>query len=515
MVKADDDHVLVLQETPSVDVYEIEPVAIEQNGNNHYFIDFGSEIAGCFTMRASGEAGQIIKLMYGEELEEDCDRKVRYKMRCNCSYCDIWILSGMEDVLEQYDYKAFRYVEISGSTAAIDPGSFRAVVRHYPMDEKSSRFVSSDKMLNDIWKICSNGVRYGSQEAFLDCPSREKGQYLGDATITAHSHLYLSGDLRLFKKSIRDFALSAIICPGLMAVAPGSFMQEIADYSLQWPLQLLNYYWQSGDMQFLKEMYSVVKGILAYFSKNKRQDGLLENVREKRNLVDWPENMRDDYDFDLSEVIGEGCHNVINAFYCGAVKTVNEICAILGTEPAEDYEGLIKAFSAAFYREKVKLFADSAVSDHTSLHANIIPLFYGFAPAEAYESIAGLIRNKGLNCGVYNSYFLLKGLAGIGEYQLVFDLLTSREEHSWGNMLKEGASSCFEAWGKEQKWNTSLCHPWASAPIPVIIEDLIGLRPTKPDWKEYTCKPHVPDSFWFELQIHTAVGRIEVSRKKE
>ena len=31
-------------------------------------------------------------------------------------------------------------------------------------------------------------------------------------------------------------------------------------------------------------------------------------------------------------------------------------------------------------------------------------------------------------------------------------------------MLDEGATTCYEAWGKEQKWNTSLFHPWASAP---------------------------------------------------
>ena len=35
----------------------------------------------------------------------------------------------------------------------------------------------------------------------------------------------------------------------------------------------------------------------------------------------------------------------------------------------------------------------------------------------------------------------------------------------------------FEAWGKDMKWNTSLCHPWACAPIPVLIEDILGITP--------------------------------------
>ena len=43
-------------------------------------------------------------------------------------------------------------------------------------------------------------------------------------------------------------------------------------------------------------------------------------------------------------------------------------------------------------------------------------------------------------------------------------------------MLNEGATSTFEAWGKDLKWNTSLCHPWGSSPIIFIIEDLLGYK---------------------------------------
>ena len=37
-------------------------------------------------------------------------------------------------------------------------------------------------------------------------------------------------------------------------------------------------------------------------------------------------------------------------------------------------------------------------------------------------------------------------------------------------MIKEGATTTFEAWGKDQKWNTSLFHPWATAPT-IIFEN--------------------------------------------
>jgi hypothetical protein len=506
-----DDHRLVMQATPPVAVYERRPVSVRKHRTGHFLLDFGQEITGCFEMKAQGKAGELVEVLFGEELEEGSDGHVRYRTRCNCSYRDQWILDNGENVLEQFDYKAFRYVEIVSPEGAADPESFRAIVRHYPMEDGSCRFETSNPLLNRIWEICKNAVRYGSQEMFLDCPSREKGQYLGDATITSLSHLYLSGDLRLFRKELTDFAASSFICPGLMAVAPGSFMQEIADFSLQWPLQLLNYYQHSGDLPFLEEMYPVAKGIIGYFKRFQRADGLLENVKEKWNLVDWPDNLRDGYDFDLSPVPGDGCHNVINAFFCGAVKTVNEIEAILEVDSTEDFTRLKESFLQAFYRKESGLFADSTVSGHTALHSNIIPLFYGLVPEASRPNVVELIKKKGLCCGVYNAYFLLKGLAGIGEYELIYRLLTSEDIHSWGNMLKEGATTCFEAWGKDQKWNTSLCHPWASAPIPAIIEDLIGMKPEKPGWNGVRFEPHFPgdlEHLTFEMQ--TAAGRIKV-----
>jgi len=515
VVKNDDDYELIQQLTPALEVYEIPPNKVEQIKPGHYLIDFGHEITGQFIMEAKGSAGQKIEILCAEELEEKDGYHVRFDMRCNCKYQETWILSGAEDVLDLYDYKAFRYVEVIAPEGVIKDSSFCAFVRHYPLDEDNCRFLTSNLLLNNIWNICKNGVKYGSQEVYVDCPSREKGQYLGDATVTSHSQLILSGDLRLFKKMLQDFALSTHVCKGIMAVAPGSFMQEIADFSLQWPLQLYNYYMHSGDLDFLKEMLPIAEGIIQYFKKYQREDGLLENVKEKWNLVDWPQNLRDDYDFDLSVVVGDGCHNVINAFYCGAVKVVNDIKGILGLDFEDEFPKLKEAFQKAFYRKELKLFVDSTVSSHASLHSNIIALFYGLTQEEAKKTTVELIKQKGMNCGVYNTYFLLKGLAGIEEYELVYKLITSEDEHSWGNMLKEGATTCFEAWGKEQKWNTSLCHPWASAPIPVLTEDIIGLKPSKPGWEEIVFCPHIPKGLDIELEIETIKGRIKVNCRNE
>lgn len=456
---------------PTVDVYKIKPQQMIRRSETVYLFDFGREITGQVFFIAKGTAGQRLCVKYGEELEPD--GSVRFELRCSCTYCDVCTLSGGEDTFEFFDYKAFRYVQIECEGAAFRPESFEAIVRHHKFEERCS--ITSDiPYLEDIWRICKNGIKCGVQEGYLDCPSREKGQYLGDFTVSGLAHLYLTGDAGMYRKTLFDFAESARVCKGLLAVAPGSFMQEIADFSLQYPLQIMNYYRLTGDIDTLKALYPTVEGVLEYFTRFERADGLIENVTEKWNLVDWPENLRDGYcvntDKDRQEI---PAHCVLNAFYVGAVACAEEIRHILGLKRENKAAALKKAFCNTFYSEKTRLFYDDAAHTHSSLHANALPLYFGLAPAEAHESIKALIMQKGLSCGVQFSYFVLKGLGRIGAYDEEFSLLMNDGEHSWINMLREGATACFEAWGKEQKWNTSLCHPWASAPVIIIIEDIM------------------------------------------
>ena len=389
-------------------------------------------------------------------------------MRCNCLYEDKLILADGENELEQFEYKCFRYVQLV-TKQDVKMWDFCVDYRHYPFDETYCKFHSEDELINQIWTICKNAVRNCSQEAFLDCPHREKGQYLGDLTVTAHSLYYLTGDTKLFRKALTDFANSTKICKGMMAVAPGSFMQEIADFSLLYAYQLLLYYKFSGDKEFLRTMLPIAEGVEAYFDHFQNETGMLENVKTKWNLVDWPVNLRDDYDFELPQpVVGDGCHNVINALYVGMKKCLEEIRAVLGIEHVSQFEELRKAFIDQFYCKETGVFVDSTVSSHSSLHANVFAAFYGLEPEG--NRIPELIRKKGLCCGVFVSYFVLYGLIQMGQKEMAYELITNKTEHSWYNMIREGATTSYEAWGKNQKWNTSLCHAWASAPIPVLME---------------------------------------------
>lgn len=467
------DHVFSPEPAVPLQVYEKAPVSAQPLPGGGYLYDFGEEITGTLRLTARGRAGDRIRILCGEELEES-EVRVRYRLRCNCLYEEYWTMAEGGGTFEQYDYRGFRYAAIIPESGAVVE-SVMAVVRHYPFDDHFCELETESEVLRQVWAICKNGVKYGSQEVFVDCPTREKGQYAGDLTVTSASHLVLTGDPRLLKKAIDNQAQSAAVRESLLAVTPGSFLQEIADYSLQFPILALRYYRYTGDRAFLRENLKVCEGILRHFGQYAREDGLLCRVTDTWNLVDWPENQRDGYDFPPEE--GAEPHNVINAFYIGCMRQTERIRELLGVEQARESPRLIAAFQREFLCPETGLYVDRRQSRHSSLHANVLPVYYGFYARESEEAIGRFLAGKGLCCGVYMAYFLLKALCRLGRYEEAYRLIVSQGEHSWYNMVKEGATTCFEAWGKEQKANTSLCHPWGSAPVSILAEDILPYMP--------------------------------------
>jgi hypothetical protein len=145
----------------------------------------------------------------------------------------------------------------------------------------------------------------------------------------------------------------------------------------------------------------------------------------------------------------------------------------------------VRAFNECFFDTAAGVYADRPMEEyrsegkapHHALHSSAIPAFYGFLPQGAAPAIAEYIASRGLACGVQFSYFVLEALYRLGARDAGYRLLTGDGDHSWMRMLREGATTTFEAWGKDEKDNTSLCHPWACAPTIIIYEHLITEKP--------------------------------------
>jgi hypothetical protein len=451
------DWILVPQPVKQLEFEKIKPRSLKKTAGG-CIADFGSNYVGSVLLKARGARGQRIGLRYGQELNED--GSVRFELRANCRYEEGWLLSGGQDTLNQYDYKSFRYVELLlPEGCRIDQGEFLLLARHYPFSLKAA-CDSADPRHRAVWDLCVNSLRYGVQEVIQDCMEREKGQYLGDGCLSSLALGIVTGDFAIFEKLFRETIRSSFVTKTFITCAPGALMQEIADYPLYMPMSAMMYYHLTGNREFLEEIFPALRDMLrSYAVSYGQENGLIANL-DKWCVVEWPAPFRDGYDVpDMREnTVCRTMHNAINALYIGAVKFFNKMAALLGEPEFTDAEKLVKAFHSAFYDAESGFFRDSVSSSHISMPGQAYAFLFNLCPDKrCQDNILALIREKQLSASMFFvSYAILAGLVRIGEVSLVKELMAS--QGAWLRMIREGATTTFEGWGKDLKWNTSLFH---------------------------------------------------------
>ncbi len=468
VIKKNIDYKFIEQTTSCLEFEKIVPVKINKTEKG-IFLDFGKTYVGYLSVKAKGSKLQKLYLYFGQELNDD--KSVRYNMRCNCNYAEEWILSGNSDVLNEFDYKSFRYAEIVYEKDC-EITDIALISRHYPfnLSAKISSDLQMDKDINAIWDLCLHTQKYGVQEVIQDCMDREKGFYIGDGCYTALTHLILTGDDRMARKLIDDGFHSSFVSEGLLTCVDCSFCQEIAEY----PLMLISFvFWHyqiTGDRNYLEKNFSKAISVLDNYRNSYESEYLLCNL-DKWCVVEWPKNFQDGYAVDIRE--GKICtepHVSINAYYLQAIKTVNKIAEILGYNSYRKVDDILLNFNDSFYDKVSHRYVDGVEHRHISLIGNMFPFAFGLCDDEKfYQEILKEIDTRGIeNTSLFVAFLLLMGLNRLGERQRMIEQI--KRPNAWLNMIKEGATTTYEGWGKDSKWNTSLFHLTLSY-VAIFISD--------------------------------------------
>ena len=440
----------------------IRPVRCETVSNGLLRVDFGGIYVGYPHFAAKGLRGSVVTIRCGQELRKD--GSVRCDLRANCRYVEEMILSGADrDELRQFDYKSFRYLELSYLPGVeIDLDSIFLTARHLPFKLRARPNFCDDPALLNIWRLCVDSFRYGVQEQIMDCMEREKGYYLGDGCYTTYAYCLLTKDWSHARRFMDDFLRTREIDRGLMCCANCSFMQECAEYPLMLFLLARAYLEETGDVGFIRDRWQAFANVLdCYRERYAREDGLICNL-DKWCVVEWPKNYQDGYDVDLDPLrIVTETHAVINAWYIGAIKCMNAMSKLVGCSSYADVKPLEAAFVRAFWDPERKLFVDREGSRHISLPGNTYSAFFGLEPESEQDvyrkNFLALVKEKGFSSiNLFQYVPVFAYLKMRGEDLLLHEMLVSSE--TWSRMLREGATRTFEGWGKDTKWNTSLFH---------------------------------------------------------
>ncbi len=451
------DHALVPQSTRMIVTERIDPTRTERE-HGTLRLDFGAIYVGYLVVEAVGKSGDAVSVRCAQELHDD--GSARYVLRANCTYDEEWILSGGKDRLDWFDYKSFRYAELT-MPEGVTVTDVYLLSRHYPYTEMASLRAdyAKDRRLRDIWHLATNSQKYGVQEVIMDCMEREKGFYVGDGCYTALAHAILTGDDSIARKLIDDAFLATFITDGMVTCLDCSMMQEITEYPLMLIYFILWHYRVFGDKAYLAENYPKARSLLEVYRRDyENEEGLITNV-DKWTVVEWPDNYRDGYDVDVTE--GRVCtvaHIANCAYYIEAVHTLNVMARELAIPAYRDEEPLRASFNRAFYVPSKHLFRDSVMTDHISFVGNIFAYAFLLAEDESfYCEMERWIKERGISSvSMFTSFPLMIGLTRRAKDELLKKQLL--DEGAWLRTLREDSTTTFEGWGRECKWNTSLFH---------------------------------------------------------
>src|SRR6185436_4605921 len=151
-----------------------------------------------------------------------------------------------------FTYFAWRYLQIASPGETLGKDAIRAVVQHTDtVPEDAAKFGSSDPTLDKVFSLVQRSSLYATQEQFLDTPTREKGQFLGDSVNDSFATMAGSRERNTTQKGIREFMASQTrFWPDgrINAVYPnGDGGRDIPDFTEMYAGWVWRYYQETGD----------------------------------------------------------------------------------------------------------------------------------------------------------------------------------------------------------------------------------------------------------------------------
>lgn len=482
--------------------YLVRPERLLTADDGTVVADFGKVIPARPVVRFDeGVAGRTIPMRASYELREDGRVDTDDLATQDTDMSFPYVQADGRQTYEAFTHLGFRYLEIPDAGEAIARRDVGAVVVHTRTEGPTAEFASSDRTLDAVWDMMQRSAIYSIQEEFVDTPTREKGQFLGDAVNISYATMQGFGERDATQQAIREFLASqrrfwttGADAGRYNAVYPnGDGKRDIPDYTEMFVDWVWRYYEVTGDRTMLEEAYPAIRETAGYVLRHIPETGptagLVTNLTGgsgayRYGIIDWPAPGRFGYDMDAA------ARTVINALGVEVLRRTADMAEELG-RPAEEAaalrtaEGeLVAAMNARLRRPDGVyvdgLLADGTQSSHAGQHSTSYAVAFGVAPQEDLPALADHLESMGMKQGPMTAHWLLRALADADRPEAVLRLLTNRDDLGWANILDQGGTFTWEAWTLDPGTNYSQSHGWGAQAAVDVIETLLGLRLGEP-----------------------------------
>ena len=505
------------------------PVSVKTLSDGAVVADFGTVIPARPDIQfQSGKSGRALNILTGYELTSDGHVSAAVNSTQETTMSFTYTESDGAQEFLPFTYLGWRYLQISAPGETLSASQISAIVEHSdPPPQYAATFTSSDATVNAVFALAQRSALYSMQQQFVDTPTREKGQFLGDAVNDSYATMLGLGERSLTRKALREFIASQVhywTDGRLNAVYPnGDGQRDIPDYTERFPNWLLRYYQTTGDSALLADAHDTAQKVAEYIWKYvNTSTGLVTNLaggsgQYQYGIVDWPAVER--FSYDMTTAV----RTTVNILAVDAMRSMAGIATALGrpTTEASLYQGRADQLTAAINAKLLRsdgIYIDGLTSagkqsTHASQIANSYAVAFGVAPSSSWSQIGTYVAGLGMQQGPMTAHYLLQALGDAGMTGQMITRLTDKTGLGWANILSQGGTFTWESWTAPSEGNSE-SHGWGAQAIVDIVESLLGLQVTAPGASAILIAPPAVGLTSASGTVRTERGAVQIDWKR-
>ncbi len=497
---------LLLPKPNQITTKESELTELRNNGGEEaaVLLDFGAEINGGLRIlgyTVEGDRYAQMQVTFGESVMEalsEIDEKNATNDHTPRAFSFL-VPSFSDQTVGETGFR-FVCVRLKGKSVKVSFKALHAVSVFRDIEYKGS-FCCNDDLLNQIYDTAAYTCHLNMQRYVWDGIKRDRLVWVGDMHPEMLTIRTVFGVQPVMTETIR-FARETTPLP--------DFMNGFPTYSIWWLRILWDWYYYTGDRDFLEENKDYAIGLIRQLADDVGLDG---SDTFDYDFLDWPTS---------GTPAGK---QGVKGLLASGLEVFSKIATELGEVAlAQECEKKLAAMRTRRY------------DPHGAKQTAAFLMLSGLAEEE--KSAEMILEGGARGMSTFMSYYILTAAA---KKSMSGALAMLREYY--GGMLKMGATSFWEdfdvEWldnaapideivpeGKQdlhgdhgaycyQGFRHSLCHGWSSAPTAFLAEKVLGIEIADVGCKKIRIRPDLGDLLWAKGTYPTPFGVITVSHRKQ
>ena len=321
----------------------------------------------------------------------------------------------------------------------------------------TTEFHCDQQEVNLLFQKCVRTLLVCMRENYMDCPDRERGQWIGDVSVQTPQVAYLldRNGLLLLRKAICDF-INLRKGDRLVGNVPGDNWSELPSQSLNAISQhgmIASYYRATKDRSVLELSFEPAVKYLMLWETD--EDGV---VLPRSGNWEWYDHL---YNHDRP---------ILNiCWYYSALRFAKEMAAELDRHEYDAFlqtrmDAIEAVFEKRYWNPNYRCYTSGTYVDD---RANAMAVLSGLCPEEKYPYM-GYILTSVFNSTTYMENYVLIALCEMGYKEYAFRRMMSR----YKPLIDSPNSTLWEDFFHLGTRN----HAWSGGPATILLRYFAGIQ---------------------------------------